>query len=61
MKLLGCVRRQYRAQSLSYDLMLLGRIACCRTVHLIYNEDHLAGLVLIDSQASEVICHIRIE
>ena len=61
MQLLRCIRRENRTQSFSYDLLLLSGISACGTVHFIYDQDHLARLILIDGKASEVICHIRIE
>ena len=46
------------AERFSYYFLLRFGVAACRTVHLVDDEDHLAGLVLIDRKAPEMICHV---
>ena len=33
-------------------------LSACRALHLVYDEDHLACLVLIDRKAPEVFSHV---
>ena len=46
------------AERFSYYFLLRFGVAACRALHLVYDEDHLACLVLIDRKAPEVFSHV---